>query len=110
MKIKIIAIALCLTLLLSACASNATPSTNPQTEGTGATTSSQSTSTNPTAPTQPTQPHEPTAPTEPEFDPPSGGSIEETKAYDGFFEGESKDFTIECSSGTEMPTIWMAMC
>ena len=78
MKIRLIAIFLCLFLLLTGCSKKNSENegyTNPETQGTTADLGDDNKS--------------------------FGSSLDDLGAYDGYFEGESTDIVVECLSGTQ---------
>lgn len=112
MKLRFLAMLLCLLLLLSACGQSQAPS---ETTKSGAiTTQTPSTSKAPVTPTPVTQEKNPQTPTPPETTATKGDvtdlgddnqtfgdDIKDSGAYDGYFEGESRDITVSCLSGTQ---------
>ena len=105
MKNKIICLIICVMLLLTGCGTASNPNgdslTSPNT---------------PPPPSSPSNPSEPPAPSEPGNSIPDipievpdlggddttyGDDIDDSGAYDGFFEEELKDLSVECISGTK---------
>ena len=97
MKIKLTALLLCVTLLFAGCGNNVNHGNNTGTSGSD----TQSTGNTDKGNNHPDQGTQGDVADLGDDNKTFGDDLEDTGAYDGFFEGESNDMTVKCVSGTE---------